>query len=107
MECSQENANYKMGKVLTLSSNDFQQKCPKVFTQLWLATDLSDVTLATEDDGQFTAHKVILAASSPFFKRLLTKNVNPHPLLYLMGVNMTQLEQLLSYISLGKCDFTQ
>ena len=104
MECSQENANFKMEEVLTLSSDDFSQKCPRVFTQLCLDTD---VTLATEDHGQLTAHKVILSASSPFFKRLLTMNVNHHPLVYLMGVNMTQLEQLLSYISLGKCDFTQ
>ena len=68
-----------MEEVLTLSSDDFSQKCPRFFTQLWLDTDLSDVTLATEDDGQLTAHKVILAASNPFFKRLLTMNVNPHP----------------------------
>ena len=68
---------------------------------------MSDVTLATEDDGQLTAHKVILAASSPFFKRLLSKNPNPHHLLYLMGVKLAQLQQLLSYIYLGKCDLTQ
>ena len=96
-----------MKEVFTLSWDDFNQKCPRVFTELWLDTDLSDITLATEDEGQLTAHKVILAASSPFFKRLLTNNVNPHPLIYLMGVKMTQLQQLLSYIYLGKCDLTQ
>jgi len=96
-----------MKEVFTLSWDDFNQKCPRVFTELWLDTDLSDVTLATEDEGQLTAHKVILAACSPFFKRLLTKNVNPHPLIYLMGVKMTQLQQLLSYIYLGKCDLTR
>ena len=96
-----------MKEVFTLSWDDFNQKCPRVFTELWLDTDLSDITLATEDEGQLTAHKVILAASSPFLKRLLTNNVNPHPLIYLMGVKMTQLQQLLSYIYLGKCDLTQ
>ena len=96
-----------MEDVFTLSWEDFNQKCPKVFKDLWLDTELSDVTLATEDRGQLTAHKVILAASSPFFKRLLEKNQNPHPLLFLMGVKMVQLKQLLSYIYLGKCDLTQ
>ena len=96
-----------MGEVFTLSWDDFNQKCPRVFKELWFDTDLSDVTLATEDDGQLTAHKVILAASSPFFKRLLSKNPNPHHLLYLMGVKLAQLQQLLSYIYLGKCDLTQ
>ena len=96
-----------MEEILTLSWDDFNQKCPKVFKELWLDTDLSDVTLATEDNDQLTAHKVILAASSPFFKRLLGKNQNPQPLLFLMGVKMVQLRQLLSYIYLGKCDLTQ
>ena len=96
-----------MEDVFTLSWEDFNQKCPKVFKDLWLDTELSDVTLATEDHGQLTAHKVILAASSPFFKRLLEKNQNPHPLLFLMGVKTVQLRQLLSYIYLGKCDLTQ
>ena len=96
-----------MEDVFTLSWDDFNQKCPKVFKELWLDTDLSDVTLATEDNDQLAAHKVILAASSPFFKRLLEKNQNPHPLLFLMGVKTVQLRQLLSYIYLGKCDLTQ
>ena len=96
-----------MGEVFTLSWDDFNQKCPRVFKELWFDTDLSDIILATEDDGQLTAHKVILAASSPFFKRLLSKNPNPHHLLYLMGVKLAQLQQLLSYIYLGKCDLTQ
>ena len=87
-----------MTEVLTLSWDEFNQKCPKAFQELWLDTDLSDVTLATEDGGQLSAHKVILAASSPLFKRLLQKNQNGQPLLYLMGVQLSQLQQLLSYI---------
>ena len=96
-----------MGEVFTLSWDDFTNKCPKVFKELWLDTDLSDVTLATEDGGQLTAHKVILAACSPLFKRLLQKNQNSHPLLYLMGVQLSQLQQLLRYIYLGQCELTQ
>ena len=96
-----------MTKVFTLSCDDFNNKCPKAFKELSLDTDLSDVTLATEDGGQLSAHKVILAACSPLFKRLLKKNQNVHPLLYLMGVQLSQLQQLLSYIYLGQCDLTQ
>ena len=96
-----------MTEVFTLSWDDFNKKCPKAFKELWLDTDLSDVTLATEDGGQLSAHKVILAACSPLFKRLLQKNHNGFPLLYLMGVQLSQLKQLLSYIYLGQCDLTQ
>ena len=98
---------HNMTEVFTLSWDDFDQKCPKAFKELWLDRDLSDVTLATEDGGQLSAHKVILATCSPLFKRLLQKNPNGHPLLYLMGVQLSQLEQLLSYIYLGQCDLTQ
>ena len=94
-------------EVFTLSWDDFNNKCPKVFKELWLDTNLSDVTLATEDGGQLSAHKVILAACSPLFKRLLQNNLNGHPLLYLMGVRLSQLQQLLSYIYLGQCGLTQ
>ena len=96
-----------MAEVLTLFREDFDQKCPKAFKELWLDTDFSDVTLASEDGCQLTAHKVILAACSPLFKRLLQKNPNSHPLLYLMGVQSSQLQQILSYIYLGQCDLTQ
>ena len=41
-----------MGEVFTLSRDDFSNKCPKVFKELWLDTDLSDVTLAPEDNDQ-------------------------------------------------------
>ena len=36
-------------------------KCQHVLKDLWLDTDLSDVSLVTEDNGQIGAHKVILA----------------------------------------------
>ena len=47
-----------MEDVFTLSWDDFNQKCPKVFKELWLDTDLSDLTLATEDNDQLAAQKV-------------------------------------------------
>ena len=45
-----------MTEVFTLSCDDFNNKCRKVFRELWLDTDMSDVTLATEDNGQLSAH---------------------------------------------------
>ena len=35
------------------------------------------------DGHQIEAHKVILAASSPFFQAILKKNKHSHPLIYL------------------------
>ena len=96
-----------MAEVFTLSCDDFNRKCPKAFRELWLDQNFSDVTLATEDGGQIGAHQVILSTSSALFKRLLQRKPNSHTLLYLMGVKLIEVEQLLSYIYLGKCDLTQ
>ena len=96
-----------MAELFTLSCDDFNRKCPKAFRELWLDQNFSDVTLATEDGGQIGAHQVILSTSSALFKRLLQRKPNSHTLLYLMGVKLIEVEQLLSYIYLGKCDLTQ
>ena len=96
-----------MAEVFTLSCDDFNRKCPKAFRELWLDQNFSRVTLATGDGSQIGAHKVILSTSSPLFKRLLQRNPNPHTIFFLMGIQLIEVEQLLSYIYLGKCDLTQ
>ena len=35
--------------------------------------------------GQFAVHKVILSASSIFFRDILKGNKHPHPLIYIRG----------------------
>ena len=49
-----------------LKWNDFQENVSGSFRELKEDQDFCDVTLASEGDQQIEAHKVILAASSPF-----------------------------------------
>ena len=58
--------------------NDFEANISKAFHDLKEEQDFTDVTLVCSD-SQVEAHKVILAASSPFFKRILKKNPHSHP----------------------------
>ena len=51
----------------SLRWNDFEVNISNVFHELKEEKDFTDVTLACEDN-QVEAHKVILAASSPFFR---------------------------------------
>ena len=60
-----------MSEKLCLQWNDFNANVNKAFGNLRDDLDFADVTLACEDGHQLEAHKVILAASSPFFQNLL------------------------------------
>ena len=67
-----------MSEKLCLKWNDFQENTASAFAVLKDDLDMSDVTLVCEDGQQVEAHKVILAASSPFFFELLKRNKHPH-----------------------------
>ena len=72
-------------------------------------TEFTDVTLACEDGRQIEAHKVILAASSPFFQNLFNKNVKRyhHPLIYMKGVKFEDLSAIIDFLYLGEANVFQ
>merc|ERR1711936_1107159 len=59
------------------------------------------------DGQQVEAHKVILAASSPFFEKILQKNKHPHPLIYLRGFQSQDLLAVLDYLYFGEANVFQ
>ena len=69
--------------------------------------DFYDVTLVSDDHTQISAHKLVLSASSQFFKSILKKNPHSHPLLYLSGVDSTSLGFVLDYIYQGEVQIYQ
>ena len=60
-----------MSEKLCLQWNDFKANVNSAFGRLRDDKEFTDVTLACEDGQQMEAHKVILAASSPFFEKIL------------------------------------
>ena len=89
----------KMAEKLCLQWNDFKDNVNSAFVNLRDDRDFSDVTLACEDGQQVEAHKVILAASSPFFQKLLRQNKHPRPLIYMRGIKSKNFQQLLTFFS--------
>ena len=69
--------------------------------------DFADVTLACEDGQQIEAHKVILAASSPFFQNLLKRYKHPHPLIYMRGVKSEDLLAIVDFLYNGEANVYQ
>ena len=88
----------------SLSRNDFDVSAPTALKNLWTDQNFTDVTLATVDNKQIQSHKVILSASSPFFKNILLQNTHQSPLLYLKGIKYQHLQKILEFIYLGRCD---
>ena len=74
-----------MSEKLCLQWNDFKENVNSAFGRLRDDKEFTDVTLACEDGEQMEAHKVILAASSPFFENIFNRNKHPHLMIYLRG----------------------
>ena len=91
-----------MPEKLQFKWDNFQSTVSHTFVELRREEDLFDVTLVTEDEVQMSAHKLILSASSSFFKSILRKNSHSHPLIYLSGVTSSNLLQVLDYVYQGE-----
>ena len=96
-----------MSEKLCLQWNDFQDNIKSAFGNLREDNDFADVTLACEDGQQVEAHKVILAASSPFFQKLLGRNKHPHPLIYMRGMNSDDLSAIVDFLYRGEANVFQ
>merc|ERR1712129_17768 len=86
----------------SLKWNEFQNNISTMFGQLKDDPDFADVTLVCEDGQQVEAHRVILAASSPFFQSILKKNNHQHPLIYMRGVKSKVLKSIIDYVYYGE-----
>ena len=83
---------------------DFKENLTSSFGELRDGHDFSDVTLACNDGHEVRAHKVILAASSPFFHAMLRKTKNPHPLIFMRGCDLQDLTSVVDFLYKGEVD---
>ncbi|XP_074109584.1 uncharacterized protein LOC141534248 isoform X4 [Cotesia typhae] len=85
----------------SLRWNDFHSSILSSFRHLRDEEDFVDVTLAC-DSNSFTAHKVVLSACSPYFRRLLKANPCQHPIVILRDVASSDMESLLRFMYHGE-----
>ena len=87
---------------------------------LLTTTDFSDVTLITDDKKEIKAHRFILSACSPVFKRILRRkqdvdlesiNLKIHfddrryPVINLTGIQHSEMESIMQFMYQGKTTF--
>ena len=87
-----------MSEKLCLQWNDFQENIKGAFGNFREDENFNDVTLVCEGGQQVEAHKVILAASSPFFQKLLRRNKHSHPMVYMRGVKFDDLLAIMDFL---------
>jgi len=94
-----------MSEKLCVQWNDFKRDINSTFVKLRNDRELTDITLVCEDGQQMEAHKVIMAASSPCFEKILQKSKHPHPLIYLRGFQSRDVASILDFLYTALCAF--
>ena len=91
-----------MQEKYNLTWPSYSDHLKNMMKELMMNEDFSDVTLVTEDKKQIKANIHILTACSPVFKDILKKNKNSSPIMYLRGIQYTELESIMQFIYLGE-----
>ena len=90
-----------------LKWNDFQYNIVSSYNDLRKDSDFSDVTLMCDEDHQIKAHKIILTACSPFFRTVLKRTKQLHPIIYMRGIKAKDLVALVDFIYHGEANIFQ
>ena len=93
----------------SLRWNDFESSMGTSFRELRNDSEFFDVTLCCGNGvDTVPAHKVILAACSPLFRRILSCQKNhQNPLLYLKGIQLKELKAVLDFAYHGEVKIEQ
>ena len=73
-----------------------------------ISDSFTDVTLVSDDKQSIKAHRNILSACSPVFENILLMEIqNQHPVIYLRGIQFSEIESILQFIYLGEAKFLE
>ena len=82
--------------------DNFDTNFVSAFKELRKSEDLFDVTLVSDDEVPIQAHKVVLSASSSFFRKVLKFNNSNLPLLYIRGLTSKDLANIVDFLYNGE-----
>ena len=87
---------------LSLNWKDFHANASKSFSLFRSESYLHDVTLMSEDYCEVSAHKLVLSASSEYFRNIFKKCKGTNTIVCLDGVNREELQNVMDYIYYGE-----
>ena len=89
----------------SLTWHTYSDHLKSMMKKLMMNEDFSDVTLVTEDKKQIKANINILSACSPIFKDFLKKDKGFSTVMYLRGIQFSEMESIMQFIYLGEATF--
>ena len=102
-----ENSDLKMQQEkYKLSWNTYSDHLREMMKEMMTSDIYTDVTLVCDDKKQLKAHRNILSACSPVFKDILqidTRNIEP--MIYLRGIEHSEMESILQFMYFGEASF--
>ena len=91
----------------SLTWHTYSEHLKSMMKELMINEDFSDVTLVTEDKKQIKANVNILSACSPVFKDIFKKEKNSSTIMYLRGIQFSEIESIMQFIYLGEATFNE
>ena len=89
-----------------LTWHSYSDHLREALVDMMTSSEFADVTLVTDDKQQIRAHRNILSAASPVFKSILQLNsTNTNPVIYLRGIQHSEMESIMQFIYLGEVRF--
>ena len=90
----------------TLTWHNYSDHLREALQEMMSTSDFADVTLVTDDKQQIRAHRSILSTCSPVFKNILQyDNNNTNPVIYLRGIQHSEMESVMQFVYLGEARF--
>lgn len=89
-----------------LKWNSFHSNMSDVFQNMLIHENLVDCTVAC-DGASIKAHKMVLAACSPYFQNLFISNPCKHPIIILKDVKFCDLKSIIDFIYRGEVNVPQ
>ena len=93
-------------ELFNITCNTFSDNLRHMMKDLSNSKDFADVTLVCDDQKQIQAHRNILSACSPVFKNMLQiESHSKHSVIFLRGVQYSEMESIIQFIYLGQTTF--
>jgi len=89
------------GEKFNFSWSEYDEQSKNLLQNIYESSFFKDVTLVSEDEMIFEAHKVMLASRSEYFRKMLLSKDHPSPMIA-VSIDGSILDSILKFLYLGQ-----